>query len=282
MLYKDFIQQIISERGQWGLDDDVYKEMHHIRPICLGGQGDLDTNRFKKNSHHENCIWLTAYEHFIAHRLLMEEHPESAELKLAYCAMILWRSPDHQRDYEISAQEYEQARLIANEVNRDLHTGKVYSKETIEKRRKKMIGQKRTEETKQHISVATKAFYETESEEHRKARIQQVSKATKQAMWKQDTREKYLKAYYSDEAREKQKAGVRAFYESDAGKEVAKWLGQEAKIRNIKLMKKVVPLYNKYKELGGQLNWNQFRHRYKEIGDEIFNEVNRQSEESNN
>lgn len=163
-----------------------------------------------------------------------------------------------------------------------MHTGKVYSKETIEKRRKKMIGQKRTEETKQHISTATKAFYETESEEHRNARIQHVSDATKQAMRNQDTRKKYLETYYSDEAREKQKAGIRAFYNSDAGKEAAKRLGQENKIRNIELMKKVVPLYNKYKELGGQLNWNQFRHRYKEIGDEIFNEVDRQSERSDN
>lgn len=275
MVYKDFIQQIISERGQWGLDDNVYKEMHHIIPICLGGQGDLDTNRFKKNSHHENCIWLTAYEHLIAHRLLMEEHPESAELKLAYCAMILWRSHDQQRDYEVSAQEYEQARLIANEVNRDLHTGRVYSKETIEKRRKKMIGQKRTEETRQHLSAAAKAFYETESEEHRNARIQRVSETTKQAMRDPDIRKKYLEAYYSDEARKKQRVGVQAFYNSDAGKEVAKRLGQKNKIRNTEFMKKFVPLYNRYKELGGQLKWNQFRRRYKEIGDDIFNEIDR-------
>ena len=282
MLYKDFIQQIILERGQWGLDVNTYKEMHHIVPVCLGGQGDLDTNLFKKNSHHENCIWLTAYEHFIAHKLLMEEHPESAELKLAYCAMILWKSTDQQRDYEVSAQEYEQARLMANEINKELHTGKVYSEETIEKRRKKMTGQKRTEETKRRISTATKAFYKTESEEHRKARIQHVSESTKQAMWEQDTRKKYLEAYYSDEARAKQKAGVRAFYESEAGKKVAKQLGQKNKVRNIELMKKLVPLYNKYKELGGQLKWNQFRRRYKEIGDDVFNEVNRQAEGPNN
>lgn len=145
-----------------------------------------------------------------------------------------------------------------------------------------MIGQKRTEETRQHLSAAAKAFYETESEEHRNARIQRVSETTKQAMRDPDIRKKYLEAYYSDEARAKQKAGVRAFYESEAGKKAAKQLGQKNKVRNIELMKKLVPLYNKYKELGGQLKWNQFRRRYKEIGDGVFNEVNRQAEGPNN
>ena len=38
LTYSSFIQNIISTRGQWGLDHTKeYCERHHILPRCLGG-----------------------------------------------------------------------------------------------------------------------------------------------------------------------------------------------------------------------------------------------------
>lgn len=215
--YQKFIDQIINDRGQWGLGLDLYKEQHHILPKCLGGESDTINGKFKKNSKHPNCIWLTAKEHFIAHKLLMQEHPDNLELKAAYCAMAFWKSDTQYRDYELSAEEYEEARLIASEINKIYHTGKKYSEETIEKRRTKTIGQTRTAEAKAKMSKAAFAFYEEETAEHREARIDAVRIKTKEAMWSPEIRQNYLAAYFSEETRLKQKAGIAAFYASEAG-----------------------------------------------------------------
>ena len=275
MNYQEFINNIIQTRGQWNIIG--YYEKHHILPKCLGGKSDYKNGKFKPNSNHPNCIWLTAQEHFIAHKLLMQEYPESIELKNAYCAMALWKSPSQERLYEVSSEEYEEARLLSNELNKKYHIGKKYSEETINKRREKMIGQKRTKETRQNMSEAAKRFYKNESEEHRAARISNVSKKTKEAMWSDDVRKNYLKAYYSPEARQKQKDGLKAFYESEKGQELKKQVSDRLKISAKETMKKIVPLYKKYKELGGNLKWNDFRSQYSKIGDEIFNEINRRS-----
>ena len=50
---------------------ELYTEVHHIVPKCLGGSDD-----------HENLVRLTAREHFIAHRLLAKMYPESSGLSL--------------------------------------------------------------------------------------------------------------------------------------------------------------------------------------------------------
>lgn len=51
--------------------------------MCLGGEGDFKNGHFKRNSNHQNCIWLTAQEHFIAHKLLAKENPTNYQLVLA-------------------------------------------------------------------------------------------------------------------------------------------------------------------------------------------------------
>ena len=47
-------------------------QKHHIIPKCLGGLPKTNTW-----TQHENIIWLTAKEHFIAHKLLAQEFPEN-------------------------------------------------------------------------------------------------------------------------------------------------------------------------------------------------------------
>lgn len=59
---------------------ELYTEVHHIVPKCLGGSDD-----------HENLVRLTAREHFIAHRLLTKMYPEERGLVLAVVMMLTTR-----------------------------------------------------------------------------------------------------------------------------------------------------------------------------------------------
>ena len=106
MTYDEFIQNIINTRGQWNEDiRNEYCERHHIIPRCFGGLPENLTW-----DHHENIIWLTAKEHFIAHKLLAEEHPEN--YKIVYAWHMMWKINEYQHRYEPTAEEYEECRLF--------------------------------------------------------------------------------------------------------------------------------------------------------------------------
>ena len=67
MTYKEFIDNILNTRGRFAIPKNEYKERHHIIPKCMGGNNEKD-----------NLIDLYAREHFIAHKLLVEENPDSS------------------------------------------------------------------------------------------------------------------------------------------------------------------------------------------------------------
>lgn len=69
MTYNEFIQDILDTRGRFGIPKGEYKERHHIIPQCMAGTDDED-----------NLIDLYAKEHFIAHKLLVEENPDNYSL----------------------------------------------------------------------------------------------------------------------------------------------------------------------------------------------------------
>lgn len=117
--YDEFIQNIISERGQWN-PPTKYWEGHHILPKCLGGKG-------RSTSKHLNIIWLTAQEHFIAHKLLVECYPNVEKLSYAFWAMCTV-SAAHTI---ASPEEYEQARLIrSTTLGKTLRTKLIGKSET--------------------------------------------------------------------------------------------------------------------------------------------------------
>lgn len=103
--YDEFIQNILDTRGRFGCGDE-YHERHHITPKCLGG-------RDKKN----NLIDLLAREHFIAHKLLAEEHPDNDKLIYAYWMMA------HIGRVEVSAEEYEDARIACGKAMSEARQG---------------------------------------------------------------------------------------------------------------------------------------------------------------
>lgn len=102
--YKNFIQNILDTRGRFNCGDE-YHERHHIIPKCMGGTNDAD-----------NLIDLFAREHFIAHKLLANENPDNAYLSYAYGCMA-WVKTDNQKRYELTPEEYEDAKIAFSKAN---------------------------------------------------------------------------------------------------------------------------------------------------------------------
>ena len=106
MTYKEFIQNIIDTRGQW--DERIrrsYCERHHIVPKCLGG-----LPHSLSWEHHDNIIWLTPREHFIAHKLLAEENPANIKLVEAWRYMCVLDA--NKQLYEPTPEEYEEMKIL--------------------------------------------------------------------------------------------------------------------------------------------------------------------------
>ena len=119
--YEEFINNILEIRGRFACGDE-YHERHHIVPKCIGGTNDV-----------ENLIDLYAREHFEAHRLLALENPEDGGLVYAWNMMC---NSKH-GDYQITAEEYEEARVIfAKMISGENHP--MYGKHRSKESRKKM------------------------------------------------------------------------------------------------------------------------------------------------
>lgn len=116
LLYSDFINNIISTRGQWNIPAGEYYEVHHIVPKCWGGA----PKRASKTSHNLNIVWLYPQEHFIAHKLLAEEHPTDIRVTCAFIRMCYSKNAD----YKITAEEYATAKQLQAEAARLTSTGR--------------------------------------------------------------------------------------------------------------------------------------------------------------
>lgn len=82
-----------------------YVERHHIVPKCMGGPNE-----------ESNIVELTAREHYIAHKLLVEIYPNHKKLVYALWGMSnQLTSPNNERGYKISSREYERARILFSE-----------------------------------------------------------------------------------------------------------------------------------------------------------------------
>jgi len=139
-----------------------YYEQHHVIPRCLGGTDDK-----------ENLVKLTAREHFIVHKLLVEIYPTHSKLVYAYWMMSRNISNSkYKREYKISSRDYEYARKLFSEVSSKQQRGKTLSEEhkkklsEAAKTRKTRIPIKHSAETKQLLSSLWKST--TRSAEDRK------------------------------------------------------------------------------------------------------------------
>lgn len=103
MNYEKIYNQLINRSQTEGRQKDsgVYFERHHIVPKCLGGSDDKT-----------NLVLLTAREHFVAHKLLCEIHPDETKLHYALWRMMNPQTKKHCRDYNISSREYKSTREL--------------------------------------------------------------------------------------------------------------------------------------------------------------------------
>jgi hypothetical protein len=136
MDYQKLYDQLISRAQQRKLDS--YTERHHIIPKCIGGTDDVD-----------NLVDLTAREHFIAHKILCRIHPSHKGIQLAFWAMVVYKSKKNQREYKISAREYESLRLDVIEIIRETQLNRekwTHTPETKQKIKTALTGKKKSKE----------------------------------------------------------------------------------------------------------------------------------------
>jgi hypothetical protein len=153
-----------------------YTETHHIIPQSLGG-----------SNYKNNLVELTAREHFICHWLLIKMTEGEDRSKMLYALNGMKAENRYQQRYhtKITARVYEkyriehaenhskvmkgrpahnkgrkmseeQKQLLREKAKANHASGKIYSEEWQQKRVAKVIGQKRSEETKKLMSLASK------------------------------------------------------------------------------------------------------------------------------
>jgi hypothetical protein len=106
MNYEKIYQQLMDRAQPRTLPG--YKERHHIVPKCIGGDNSIS-----------NLVYLTAREHFIAHKLLCEIYPDNSKLHYALWMMSnKTQSGNQQRLYNISNREYERIKLLISETRK--------------------------------------------------------------------------------------------------------------------------------------------------------------------
>lgn len=148
MSYKEFIQNILNTRGRFDCGNE-YHERHHILPKCMGGGNEED-----------NLIDLFAREHFIAHKLLVDENPDNNSPVYAYGCMA-WAINDNQERYEVTPEEYEEARIALSKSMK----GKPKSEETKRKLSESKKGKPMSEGAKKKLSESLRGRELTD--EHR-------------------------------------------------------------------------------------------------------------------
>ena len=106
----------------------IYYERHHIIPICIGGSNEED-----------NLVLLTAREHFLAHKLLVEIYPENSKIFWAFHRMA-FSDNNGNRNIKISSREYLRLKILSSGYLSKLHKGKIISQKQIEFLKKRNKG----------------------------------------------------------------------------------------------------------------------------------------------
>ena len=106
-----------------------YTENHHIIPKCLGGK-DVKSNLVK----------LTAKEHFLAHKLLVEIYPNEYKLLWALWLMAIGKQKwKYQDPYQVTSRDYERIRLKVSESRKGRKISKSQKDKIGKKNSKKVI-----------------------------------------------------------------------------------------------------------------------------------------------
>ncbi len=110
MNYQLIHDSIINRAKTRVLPKETYTERHHIIPRCMGGTDDKS-----------NLVDLTAKEHFIVHKLLVEIHPDIDGLILAYFLFTNGTNKMNHKGneyYKVGAREYDRVKQMWSEKMR--------------------------------------------------------------------------------------------------------------------------------------------------------------------
>lgn len=197
MNYLKIYNQLISKRRLYPYPKDISgsREKHHVIPKSMGG----DNSK-------ENLVWLSAKEHFIAHRLLAKINPNS---KVAYAVWLMACFNKKNIKFIVTSRTYEKlrlehaARVSNNPKVRDAasynNRGKKQSSEHIAARveSRKKNGAWHSEETKLSIGRSKKGKpsplkgIPSSKEDHLKG--VEIRRAKGSYTWSESQREKMSK-----------------------------------------------------------------------------------------
>lgn len=156
MNYELHYKKLIEKALNRDLPKMVYTEKHHIIPKCLGGDNSKS-----------NVVKLLPKEHYIAHMLLFNMHPNNNQLAYAFWMMCNGNKPA-ERMYRVSGKIYEEIRNKFIEIitNREptfkgnSHSEKSKQKISNTKKGKPgtWIGKTHSDESKQKMSNKRKGI----------------------------------------------------------------------------------------------------------------------------
>lgn len=184
MNYEKIYNQIVERAKNRVLD--CYTESHHIIPRCMGG-GDEK----------ENLVNLTAREHFMCHRLLVQIHPSNNKLKFALWAMCNMKSKRQSR-YTPSSRIYESIKIEVIQLISDKKKGVKLSEEHKRKTSETLKGRKRPQEV---IDKIVKTRKENGGWKHSYETKNKIR--SNNGMKRQEVRDKLKGREISDETRKK-------------------------------------------------------------------------------
>ena len=115
MNYQLIHDSIIDRAKTRVLPKEVYTERHHIIPRCMGGTDDKS-----------NLVDLTAKEHFIVHKLIVDIFPNEFGLVHAYYLFVNGTNKNNHNGNEyycVGAKEYERVKILRSKVMSETMTG---------------------------------------------------------------------------------------------------------------------------------------------------------------
>lgn len=101
---------------------NVYTELHHIIPKCMGGSDEKD-----------NLVRLTAREHYLAHALLFKHYKTSKLAHAWFCMLRFDRNQERfftARQYEMARKAHSNTLKITMKGEGNSFYGKTHSEET--------------------------------------------------------------------------------------------------------------------------------------------------------
>ena len=219
-IYDNIVDRARSEDRKKG--NGVYYEKHHITPKCLGGSDSK-----------ENLILLTAKEHFVSHKLLVELYPNNKKVFYGWFMIsTIKKGKMEGRNIHISSKDYERLRESHSKYASKLRKGIPLSKETKIKIGKASEGRVCSEETRQKLRIANTGKIRTEETkqklrdrilpEERKTKISKTLKEYfKDGSVRKEIGRKSILAFKNPETKEKHKDSQNKRWKKDSERKKA-------------------------------------------------------------